>query len=463
MKTAERSTHLIRPSLSFILLVLLLATLWVAGGASRADVPGQSVVRAVAYIVLIVALLFAERPRFRGSRPVLFAILAVALLAFVQLFPLPPAIWTALPGRALLLEASAASGQDQPWRPLSLVPSATLNAASALIVPFVVLVLSAGLKDRERSWLPGLLLLLILASALLGLLQFAGAVLNNPLINDVPGEVSASFANRNHLALFLAFGCLVAPVWAFLNGRRPRWRGPVAVGAVVFLALLVVAIGSRAGLVVGLFAVFLGIMITRRNIQRELRGAPRWALPAVIASAVGGFAILILFSIAAGRAESLTRVFHEEIGSDLRGRALPTVLAMIREYFPFGTGMGTFDPVYRMHEPTELLNLKYLNHAHNDWVELVLEGGLLGIVIWGAAFVWWAVMSFRAWRAGAGSGWALPKLGSAILLLIAIASAFDYPARTPMIMAIAVVAGLWLAEHSSRRQQSTLPPKEELL
>ena len=36
-----------------------------------------------------------------------------------------------------------------------------------------------------------------------------------------------------------------------------------------------------------------------------------------------------------------------------------------------------------------------------------------------------------------------------VLLLVIVASAFDYPARTPMIMAITVIAAAWLARRDS--------------
>ena len=444
------------PSLAFVLLLALLGVLWLAGGASRADVLGQVVVRGGAWAALAAAILFGGRPTFAGMKPVLAILLAALALALVQLAPLPPGVWAALPGREPLVEAAAASGQAQPWRPWSIVPAATLNAASSLIVPLTVLVLVAGLRSNERAWLPGVLLGFISASAVLGLVQFSGSNFNNPLINDIR-QVSGIFANRNHFALSLALGCMLAPVWAFLEGRRPHWRGPAALGLVVLFALTILASGSRAGLLLGILALGLGLALAREGMRRALRRSPRWALPALIAGIVGAIAIFVLLSVAADRAVSIERALAIDTRQDLRTRALPTVLAMIRTYFPFGSGLGGFDPIYRIHEPFALLRLTYFNHAHNDFLELALDAGLFGILLLLAGLLWWAWASARAWRAGADARHALPKLGSAMLLLVMIASVFDYPARTPMIMAMIVVAGVWLSDRIGEHRGSALP------
>ncbi len=387
----------------------------------------------------------------------LIFLLAAVALALAQLAPLPPDVWQALPGRAILTEAAAAGGEAQPWRPWSIVPGATANAAASLAVPFAVLVLVASLKERERLWLPGIVLGLIAASTLVGLLQFSGIGFNNLFVNDKPGQVSGTFANRNHFALFLAFGCMLAPVWAFLEGRQPNWRGPVAFGLVLMFALTILASGSRVGLAVGVLALGIGLILVRQGIRNALSRYPRWVFPALLAGIVGVIAIFVLISVAADRAVSIERALALDTGEDLRARALPTVLEMVRIYFPMGSGMGGFDPIFRIHEPFDLLALTYFNHAHNDFLEVALDAGLPGILLVLAALLWWAWASVRAWRAGSSVRYAVPKLGSAMLLLVIIASIFDYPARTPLIMAMIVVAGVWLSDRVEERPGSALP------
>lgn len=440
-----------------LLLFVLLVTVWLAGGASRSDALGQVVVRSGAWALLVAAILFGEHASFTREKPVLLLLLAALSIALLQLVPLPPGVWRALPGREALVQASVAAGEAQPWRPWAIVPGAALNAASSLIVPFVTLVLVGGLKEEERLWLPGMLLGFVVVSTLVGLLQFSGAGLNNPFVNDTAGHVSGTFANRNHFALFVAMGCLLAPVWAFLGGRRPGWRGAAALALMLLFSLTILAAGSRAGILVGVLALSIGLLLVRRELRREFRHAPRWVFPASVLAMIGAVAVLVLVSIAAGRAESIDRVFAVDLGDDMRSRGLPTVLTMVGEYFPAGSGLGSFDPVFRLHEPFDLLKPTYFNHAHNDFLEVALDAGLPGVLLLAAAVLWWAWASVRAWRAGADARHVPPRLGSAMLLLVIIASAFDYPARTPLIMAMIVIAGTWLCAPQDERGASALP------
>lgn len=431
-------------SLNLGVLLALLGVIWLAGGASRPDVPGQAVVRGAAWLSLVIAILVVARIDMRPVRAVMFFIAAILASVLLQLFPLPPEMWQAMPGHEMLAQAAIASGEAQPWRPISLSPGATLNAASSLIVPIAVLIFVAGLTDSERSLLPGVLLGVVVASALVGALQFSGAGFANPFVNEDVGDVAGTFANRNHFALFLAVGCLLAPAWAFRDGRRAHWRGSVALALTLLFIVMILASGSRAGILVGVLALALALLLSWHGIRRELRRAPRWALPALIAGILATVAGFVLISIASDRAVSINRAMEIEVGADIRHRSLPTILSMIQEYFPFGSGYGTFDAAFRMHEPFDLLKLTYLNHAHNDFLEIALNGGVLGALLLVAALFWWAVASFRAWRPSAGPSRMLPRLGSAVLFLVFVASAFDYPARTPLIMMVVVIAATWL-------------------
>lgn len=449
-----------RPRLSFFLLMAMLGVLWLAGGASRADVLGQVIVRNVAWLALLAMILFDDRPEFSNVRPVWLLLLAAIALPLLQLVPLPPGMWQTLPGRHPLTQAASISSASQPWRPWAIVPGATINALFSLVVPVAVLVLAARMKQHEQAWLPGVLLALVTASTIVGLLQFSGATFNNPLINDTVGQVSGSFANRNHFALFLAFGCLLAPVWAFLGGRSPRWRAPIALGLILLFALTILASGSRAGLLLGVLALGLGMLLVQQNIRWALRNAPRWMFPTLVAAIVGSVAIMVLLSIAADRAVSINRALAVDPGQDMRSRALHTVLAMVAEYFPMGAGLGGFNPLFRMHEADALLKPTYFNQAHNDFVGMLLDAGLLSLVLV-AALAWWLRASFRAWRAPREC--MLPQLGSAMILLVIVASVFDYPARTPMIMAMLVIAAIWLSGHSSDEMVFALPRSDQQL
>lgn len=450
-----------KPSLAFVLWCAFLAILWLAGGASRPDVFGQVVSRLAAVLVLVLIALFGNKPVLRPVAPICLLLLAAVVLVALQLIPLPPSIWRVLPGRALF--DGAVTGAQQPWRPLSIVPSATINALVSLLVPIAALMLMVTMRAEERIAILQTLLFAIGASVLLGLLQITGVGFDNPLINDSRDFVSSSFANRNHFALFLAIGCLLLPVWAFGRHRHSRERAGVGLGACLVVLLTILATGSRAGIALGVVGSAISLVLARVGMRRELRDAPKWvarALPALAVTMVVG---TVIASIAADRAVSIRRLLDADTGADMRGRALPTVWAMIRDYFPVGAGLGSFDPIFRIHEPFALLKPTYFNHAHNDFLEVVLDAGLPGALLLFAGIVWWAHASVRAWRNPVGTMEMRPRIGSAMLLLIVGASLFDYPARTPMVMVLMVIAAAWLSEGTHRRSRQALPAGDQLL
>jgi O-antigen ligase len=462
MSVSVKSKLSFSPSLPFVLLAVLFCVLFAAGGSSRADAPGQVVVQSASVLAIILAILKRPQQPFSSAKPVWLILSAAIVLGFVQLLPLPPAVWQALPGRTPLLEAAVVLGEPQPWRPISLVPGATVNAVSSLFVPLAVLLLITQLKGSERASLTGMILSLIAATMLVGLVQFSGLHLTTSVADNADGEVSGFLANRNHFALLMAIGSVIAPTWAVSRNRGQEWRSPVALGLIILFALSTLASGSRAGILIGALGLIAGITIARQGIKRSLARYPRWVFPAVMCTTliiVAGFAVT---SFVANRAISINRLLAMDPSQDLRRRALPHIVEMIRIYFPAGSGLGSFDPIYRMHEPLDLLADTYLNHAHNDIIEVILDGGLIGALILFGAMLWWSKQTLRLFNTVAEMRNALPKAGSAIILLVVAASSVDYPARTPIVMAILVAAAAWLAGIDETRGAS-LPQSSRLL
>ncbi|OBX19886.1 hypothetical protein A9995_04860 [Erythrobacter sp. QSSC1-22B] len=447
-------------ALSFWLLVAFLAILWVAGGSSRADVLGQSVVRLSAWSLIVTVILALPRVDWRALREPAIILGAAALLVALQLLPLPPEIWAELPGRAIFAKAAVLTGAEQPWRPLSISPSGSTNALSSLIVPAVVILLAANLT-REQHWRIAILVLAMVGvGTVLGALQFSGANFDNPLINMVTGSVSGNFANRNHFALFLAIGCVLALAWAFGDEALP-WKAVAAFGLIVIFILMLLATGSRSGVVVGLSGIVLTFIAFRKRAAQQFNAmALKVALPIALVAIAVVFGTIWL-SIGLDRAVSVERASTLESEADLRLQIWPIVLDMSQRYFPAGTGFGTFDPVFRIGEPDDLLRSQYINLAHNDWLQIFLEGGLLGLIVFAAALVWFVLRSFNAWFSDQRSAGSKPlaRVGSIIVALVLGASVTDYPARTPTIMALLALGAIWLTRdirgQSGRGMQSS--------
>ena len=91
---------------------------------------------------------------------------------------------------------------------------------------------------------------------------------------------------------------------------------------------------------------------------------------------------------------------------------------------------------------SELLRPFYMNHVHNDWLELALTGGVPAMLLVVVALIAYGVRLTRTLMAGAerGEELVMRRLGLVMLLLLALASVTDYPLRTPAFACLAAIA-----------------------
>jgi len=122
-----------------------------------------------------------------------------------------------------------------------------------------------------------------------------------------------------------------------------------------------------------------------------------------------------------------------------------TTIEAAQAYMPFGSGMGTFVPVYAMFEkPENLIANTYANRAHNDVLELWLETGALGLGLMGVFAIWFILRSLEIWRRAPFGvreiDQFLARAASLIVILLIAHSLVDYPLRTGAMMAIMAFA-----------------------
>lgn len=430
--------------LNYYIFLSFLLCCFIFGGSARSDVYTIFIIRPISFFILLYGLARFDRTKLSTSSFLAVFALGIFALPAVQLVPLPPALWEVLPGRAVLREIDVVIGRPH-WRPLSMAPAETRNALFALVAPLALLILGVQLSSASRARLVYLIIALGCASAALGVVQFIGGQGGPFYFYDVTnrGGAVGLFANRNHQALFLvtllpmlAFTCADANYFQF------RWWAAVVAG--LLLVPLILVTGSRAGAILGIISIILMFSVLGRvPLQREYRnsGLRRWTPLWVGLLGSGLIVVVALF----GRATAGARLFQASAEEDLRWQILPTLGRMLRVYFPVGTGLGGFERVFRMHEPDTLLAQVYMNHAHNDWLELILTGGLPAALLMCLGFSAFAVCCWRHFRPSRISDEyaMLPRLGLVTLFLIGLASLVDYPARTPAIAALVVVAALW--------------------
>jgi O-antigen ligase len=447
-----------RMRVNFTIVCLFLAATMIFGGASRSDVQSLPVVRLTAIAMIAIAAMQIDREQWMMIRVRLFFLLAIAAVVAVQLIPLPPQTWASLPGRSLYLEAMTAAGVDDVWRPLSLTPDLTLNTLLAVLPPLAT-ILALGTIDRafDRLFVP-LLLIVIAVNAVVGLLQVASNGLYFYSITN-EGAAVGFFSNRNHFAVMLAIGFPCLACWAALPHPDPafrRLRRWLALCAAAAIFPILLATGSRAGLILGVIAALISIGLALGSRRVQAGGAPRprrrISLLALLPFAVG--VVAILATIMLSRDAALHRLLE---GSEVEHRAqfLPIYVQMVRDFFPVGSGFGSFDSVFRAYEPASSMIAEYLNHAHNDLAQILIEGGLPAGILLVTFLFWFVVRSVGLWFHGIRTPADLiGRTGSAVVLLLLLSSLVDYPLRTPWMAALMAIACGWMA---ARRD----PPRGE--
>ncbi len=113
-------------------------------------------------------------------------------------------------------------------------------------------------------------------------------------------------------------------------------------------------------------------------------------------------------------------------------------LDLIMKYRGMGSGFGTFAKVYMTVEAPETIRYYYINHAHNDWLELLVEGGLPVAIIIISAVAWLARRIYSAWTIPTGEGYqnVLAEAATISIVAVLLHSTMDYPLRTAALAAI---------------------------
>lgn len=444
--------HLVLPT--YLILCLTL-------GGSAQGIWQNMVLQLLALGILLWALLSRtpEEPT-AASKPLVVGIWLGLALVVVQLIPLPPGVWSILPGRKLISNGFEAQGYSLPWLPLSLTPYETVAVALAALPAVAVVVAMLRLQQRD-SWLAAALLVGAFAGVLLGAMQVTGPPQPEspwylyPITND--GAVGF-FANRNHMGtlLLVSIPFAVAIVAAGSSGKRLRGDDSAMLGfGGAALLVLLVGIGlnhslAAVGLAIPVVIASSLLLPTRATVRRLAVGVSGAAL-------LGGLLFLT----------------QSPVGAELRGADITSIQSrsdiwssttnIIAGTFPAGTGLGSFHSVYALWENASAVETTYVNHAHNDYLQVVLETGAAGLLLVLIFLSWWTVHVIRVWQSTVSSHFArAATIASGALLAHSLV---DYPLRTAALSAVfGMTVGLMAqpARRQHKRDASEPRPTKHL-
>ncbi len=283
--------------------------------------------------------------------------------------------------------------------------------------------------------------------------------------------LQATFTNADCFSVFPMVGALLA------LGLLPRCRGAeqIYLGLAGVMQIGVTLwTGSRAGglgLLVGLVCGVTLLVSRRRSSSTLLVGA---LLPV---------SLVCLLVLGLGGSETMQKWKLLAQGRDSAGLTerldvLAAVPALVAEHPTVGSGPGTFHLVYQSHHPARRGD--YMNVAHNDYVQVLVELGPVGLLLWlallGTALAAAAASARKpsAEHAGAGAAlvgiatyslfnFALPVVADLYLLYAVLGLAVagrGEPARPGATRAVAAalvlagVAGAGLAQPIMRNNQA---------
>jgi O-antigen ligase len=250
------------------------------------------------------------------------------------------------------------------------------------------------------------------------------------------------FANVNHFTTVMFSSIPVVLYLGIFMGQRA-----FAAISMILIFLVLLASGSMAGILIGFFIAIVSLASLAWRVR------------------VGGILVLVLtVALAVYSYGAINQIGAQVIDPEYGRRYFAlTTLQAIQDNWLFGVGYGAFDMVFPHYEPSDAIHAYFVNHVHNDYLEIVLEGGMVGAILLGIYAV--AVL----WQAFRAAGHPLQRLALLSILMVLMHSTVDYPLRT---MAVALVFAFFnallfsdvkttLVRRKSRQKEEYLPAMEE--
>jgi O-antigen ligase len=261
-----------------------------------------------------------------------------------------------------------------------------------------------------------------------------------------------SFVNKHNFAAFIEM-CIALPLGLLFSGAIKKDKRLLFLTAIGLMGVALVMSGSRGGLVALLAEIVFVIFISRRTQTKE-QLVLKIALAAVLVATIVGGTILI------GGDSTLTRIAETAVSKDptsSRTQIWATTWEIIKQNPVFGAGWGALGAAYTQFDP--LNGRDRVEQAHNDYLQLLADAGIIGLII-GAFFVF--ALAREGWRRLESKddfrrGVAVGALAGCFAILVH--SVFDFVLHIPAVSllflvmtALAVLNGRVESEEAQERQ-----------
>ena len=428
----------LKPDILLILALLAFSPIWVGGNR-----PLPLLVMTILGLMLWGATLWKTDKTRTMRLPHKVLILLIFTLFLIELLPVPiHTLQKITPLKfytdALLNADPNALGQ---WRPMSLDPNLTLQCLLNLVAPLAVFMATLKQAREDVTKVATFLVGVTILEALYGLTQVASGTVSATGTFNYRNAFAGYLVMSLSLSLGLTAGYLNrfgGKVLHLLQGEI-SWRLSLTGLALVVLPLTIIFTQSRMGMMTGLLLLGLSFVAFGRKL----------AMKKLLAIFFMGGLFFVTLALMIGVVPSLNRFIEQDAMHDLRWPIFKATLLGIGQFFPFGSGPGTFSEVFLRFQLDPVLAGVFINHAHNEYLEWIFEGGaiaVLAVILFVVIYLaqWLKVVTSKhAWRrldflrVGAGLG----------TLMMMIHCLVDYNLHVPANqIALAVLLGLFFYE-----------------
>jgi O-antigen ligase len=374
------------------------------------------------------AAIGAKEGEQRNISAINVLVISALLLVIVQLVPLPPNVWSRLPARDEIVRGLSLLGYPlQPFPVAEMPQEAVLALFSA--IPAIATFVTVDRLSASPRYIAGAIVAGMVASIFLGAIQVVSGPDSWAYFYKIhnPGS-TGFFANVNHMGTLLLIAIPMAATLV-ISARSKAPSSPVTKYALGLAIITLIGIGiflngSRAALGLSVPVVLASAGLFR--ITFRWRGL---LLIMSLISLIVGVALMIRNPIA--QAE----VSPGEISSvGIRAEVWRSTIRAIGDNFPVGTGLGSFSRVYHRYENPDQVTPLYVNHAHNDYLEIALELGLGGVLLIMLFLSWWMKVAARIWISAQSSSFR--RAATIATGVVLVHSGVDFPIRTAAISSI---------------------------
>ena len=298
------------------------------------------------------------------------------------------------------------AGKLQTWMPISIYPYSTKTEFFKVLAYIGMFFLITNTPGMRINRIVVVIISVGFCISLLGILQKLTGTKDIYWVRDASYATHfGPYVNRNHFAGYIgmvipvALGLLVsrfASVAFFKNADRRSIAAKfqshffanllLTFVIVIMISALFLSL-SRGGIMS--FAVAVVAFCTLVGFTR-LRGVMGrgWRIMASV------IVITFVFLMWLGLDPILNRM--SDLSSPTRYEVYENTINMAKDFPVFGTGLGTFQYIYPGYKT--LQSQAYYDHAHNDYLELISDSGLVGFVIvlsgfimffWKTLVRWW--------------------------------------------------------------------------